>query len=112
MIVGFGSMSAEQDVAIVMHCSDLQAGAAQHFVGVSASRAPHGIEDHSQTCLANHIEIDDFTQAFHVGGLGIDGLVCRRSCGTTFGGGSSISRDNFRLDLFRDLGQGRTTVGS
>jgi len=79
VIVGFRGVSAEQNVATVVHRGHLQPGTAKQFVRVSASRARHGIEDYAQVRFANRAEVDDFTQTFQVGRLGIERSVLHRS---------------------------------
>jgi len=112
MIVRLRGVSAEKNVAIVMHGGYLDSRATQQFVGVSARRAPHGIEDYPQICLANDVEIDSLTQALQVGRLGIDRVVRCRRVGATFGSGGTIPGDDFGFDFLRDFRQGRASVGS
>ena len=72
MIVRFGSVSAEKYVAIVVHGRHLDSRASKQFVGVSARRAPHGIEHHPQVCFSNDLEIDNLAKPFQVCGLWIE----------------------------------------
>ena len=66
MIVRLRRMPAEQHVAIIMHGRDLQARAAQQFVRISASRAPHRIKRDPQIRLANHFQIDNLSQPLQI----------------------------------------------
>ena len=72
MVVRLGGVSAEQNIARIVHGRNLHAGGAQQFVGVSARCAKHGIEHDFQSRLAHCIQIDCLPQPRQIIRLGIE----------------------------------------
>ena len=62
MIVRFGSVPAEKDVAVIVDGCDFDSGLAQQFVRVASRGSPKWIEHHAQSGFPNSGEINDLSQ--------------------------------------------------
>ena len=67
-------MAAEEDVAIVVHGFDFNAGFAQDMATVAAACSPEGIEDNLDVGGGDGLEIDEFAEAMQEAGLHVGGL--------------------------------------
>ena len=63
MVVGLGSVAAEEDIAIVVDDFDSDADASQRMAAIASTRAPEGIEDDFDARLGNGLEIDELSEA-------------------------------------------------
>ena len=80
MIVGFGGMSAEEHVAIVVNGRDLHPSVTQQLVRVPAGRAPQRVKYHASSSLLNRGKINDLSQARQVGWFHVEQFGGRLAC--------------------------------
>jgi len=110
VVVGFGGVAAEKDVAIIVDGGDVDAVVAEDVAAVAASGSPEGIEDDLQVGFLDGGEVDEFAEALEVGGLDVDFVEFLRCClGMEIGIRGQGSDGGF--DLLCRLGECGRAVG-
>src|SRR5262249_26005328 len=62
MVVWFGRMSAEKNIARVMHDGDINPGFSQNRIAVTPAGAPEGVEDNLEPSFFDALQIHDLFQ--------------------------------------------------